>query len=84
LLAPCGEEARDLGKRYIEEAIRTAQAIGDDRLQKNARGWVNPESFNHGTASQRLKYFMQGFQSGNATKRALDQFFDPSVKPLDL
>jgi len=73
-----------LEKGDIEEAIRTAQAIGDDRLQKNARGWVNPESFNHGTASQRLKYFMQGFQSGDATKRALDQFFDPSVKPLDL
>lgn len=73
-----------LEKGDVEEAIRTAQAIGDDRLQKNARGWVNPESFNHGTASQRLKYFMEGFRSGNASKRMLDQFFDPSVKPLDL
>ncbi len=73
-----------LEKGDVEEAIRTAQAIGDDRLQKNARGWVNPESFNHGTASQRLKYFTEGFRSGNASKRVLDRFFDPSVKPLDL
>jgi predicted metalloprotease len=73
-----------LEKGDVEEAIRTAQAIGDDRLQKNAGRWVNPESFNHGTASQRLKFFMEGFQSGDASKRALDQFFDPSIKPLDL
>jgi predicted metalloprotease len=68
----------------IEAAITTARAIGDDRLQKKSRGWVSPESFNHGTAAQRLKYFMQGFKSGDASRRALDHFFNPEIRPLDL
>ena len=68
----------------IEAAITTAKAIGDDRLQKKSGGWVNPESFNHGTADQRLKYFMAGFKTGDASKRALDHFFATNVKPLDL
>lgn len=68
----------------VEAAITTAKAIGDDRLQKRSGGWVNPESFNHGTAAQRLKYFMAGFKTGDASKRALDHFFATDVKPLDL
>ena len=68
----------------IESAIKTAKAIGDDRLQEKSRGWASPESFNHGTASQRLKHFMAGFKSGDASKRALDRFFSTDVRPLDL
>jgi hypothetical protein len=49
----------------LEEAINTAQAIGDDRLQQQGQGYVNPESFSHGTASQRLKWFKVGYDTGD-------------------
>jgi predicted metalloprotease len=68
----------------VESAITTAKAIGDDRLQKSAKGWVNPESFNHGTSAQRLKWFTEGLKTGDAEKSALDRFFNPNVRPLDL
>ena len=68
----------------VDSAIRTAKAIGDDRLTQRAGQWVSPERFNHGTAAQRLKYFMQGFRTGDASKAALDQFFNADVRPLDL
>jgi len=48
----------------IEEAIRCAQAIGDDKLQKEAQGYVVPDSFTHGSSAQRAKWFMNGFKSG--------------------
>lgn len=48
----------------IEEALTAANAIGDDTLQKEARGYVVPESFTHGTSKQRVKWFKQGFQNG--------------------
>ncbi len=49
----------------IEEALNAASSIGDDRLQKQAKGYVVPESFTHGTSDQRVKWFKTGFQSGN-------------------
>lgn len=49
----------------LEEAITTAQVIGDDYLQKKAQGYVVPESFNHGTSQQRMKWFKRGFNSGD-------------------
>ena len=49
----------------IEEAIRTASAIGDDKLQKAAQGVVGPDSFTHGSSAQRTKWFNTGFQSGS-------------------
>ena len=49
----------------IEEAIRTASAIGDDKLQKAAQGVVVPDSFTHGSSAQRTKWFNTGFQSGS-------------------
>jgi predicted metalloprotease len=49
----------------VEEALTAASAIGDDRLQREARGTVVPESFTHGTSEQRMSAFQQGFQSGN-------------------
>ncbi len=48
----------------LEEALRTAAQIGDDRLQKRSQGYVVPESFTHGSAAQRTRWFKQGFQSG--------------------
>jgi predicted metalloprotease len=48
----------------IEEALNAATAIGDDRLQKQAQGYVVPESFTHGTSRQRVEWFRRGIESG--------------------
>jgi predicted metalloprotease len=48
-----------------EEALSTASAIGDDRLQQQGQGQVVPDSFTHGTSQQRMRWFQTGFQSGN-------------------
>jgi hypothetical protein len=48
----------------IEEALNAAAAIGDDRLQKQSRGYVAPDSFTHGSSAQRVRWFKQGLQSG--------------------
>ena len=57
-----------------EEAIRAAQAVGDDVLQRRATGRVMPEKFTHGTAAQRAKWFRLGFQTGDP--RAHDPFLE--------
>ncbi len=49
----------------IEEALTAANAIGDDRLQKQTQGYVVPDSFTHGTSEQRVRWFKKGFTSGN-------------------
>ena len=49
----------------IEEAIRCASVIGDDYLQKQAKGYVQPEKFTHGKSSSRVKWFKKGFATGN-------------------
>ena len=49
----------------LEEALNTASAIGDDRLQKQSMGRVVPDSFTHGTSAQRLAWFRRGFDSGD-------------------
>lgn len=48
----------------VEEALATATAIGDDRLQKQSQGTVVPDAFTHGTAEQRVRWFQRGFQGG--------------------
>jgi uncharacterized protein len=48
----------------IEEGLTAAAAIGDDRLQRQARGAVQPESFTHGSSEQRVRWFQRGFQGG--------------------
>jgi hypothetical protein len=52
----------------IEEALRCANAIGDDNLQKQARGVVVPDSFTHGTSAQRVKWFTRGFKTGDMSQ----------------
>ena len=49
----------------LEEAINTASVIGDDYLQKKARGYATPESFNHGTSRQRMRWLKKGFTTGD-------------------
>jgi len=50
----------------IEEAIASAASVGDDRIQKQSRGYVIPDSFTHGTSEQRMRWFMNGLKSGRA------------------
>jgi len=49
----------------IEEGLNAAAQIGDDTLQRNARGTVRPESFTHGSSAQRVGWFKRGLQGGN-------------------
>lgn len=56
----------------LEEAMGAASAVGDDRLQKAARGYVSPDSFTHGSSEQRMRWFRRGFESGDAA--ACDTF----------
>ena len=52
----------------IEEALATASAIGDDRLQRQSRGVVVPDSFSHGTSEQRVRWFRIGFDTGDPAR----------------
>jgi predicted metalloprotease len=54
-----------LDRDDIEEAIGAASAIGDDRLQQQAQGYVVPESFTHGTSEQRVRWFRKGWDTGD-------------------
>jgi len=56
----------------IEEGLRAASAIGDDRLQRQAQGYVVPESFTHGSSVQRMRWFQIGLEEG--TLSACDTF----------
>jgi predicted metalloprotease len=58
----------------IDEALTAASAIGDDRLQRQARGYATPESFTHGTSQQRVYWFKKGFTDG--TIRSCNSFLD--------
>jgi predicted metalloprotease len=49
----------------IEEALNAASNIGDDRLQKESRGYVTPDSFTHGSSAQRMRWFQQGYKTGD-------------------
>jgi predicted metalloprotease len=49
----------------IEEALNAASSIGDDRLQRQSRGYVAPDSFTHGSSAQRVRWFKRGIETGN-------------------
>lgn len=51
----------------VEEAMNAAQAVGDDTIQMQSRGYVVPDSFTHGTSAQRMKWFKRGFTTGNVS-----------------
>ena len=61
----------------VEEGLRAASAIGDDRLQKMTQGRVVPDAFTHGTSEQRVRWFRRGLETGNL--EACDTF---SANPL--
>jgi uncharacterized protein len=54
-----------LEKGDLEEALNAASAIGDDKLQRESRGRVTPDSFTHGTSAQRVKWFRKGYETGD-------------------
>jgi hypothetical protein len=56
----------------LEEALGAANAIGDDRMQRQARGYVVPDSFTHGSSAQRVRWFHRGLEAGDL--RACDTF----------
>ena len=51
----------------VDQALQTASAIGDDRLQKQAQGYVVPDAFTHGTSEQRKRWFLSGFNEGKVS-----------------
>jgi predicted metalloprotease len=62
------KENKWLEEGDIEEALNAANAIGDDRLQQQAQGYVVPDSFTHGTSEQRARWFKLGYTTGDITK----------------
>jgi len=56
----------------IEEGLRAAAAVGDDRIQMASRGYVSPESFTHGSSEQRMRWFRRGLEAGEV--KACDTF----------
>lgn len=59
------QELDYLDEGDIEEAIKAAAAVGDDRIQQSAQGYVVPDSFTHGTSEQRVRWFYKGFKAGD-------------------
>ena len=54
-----------INETQLDEAINAAQAVGDDRIQAKTQGRVDPESWTHGSAAQRKKWFLTGYQTGD-------------------
>lgn len=54
-----------LDDKDLRDALNAANAIGDDRIQMEAQGYVVPDAFTHGTSEQRMKWFRMGFESGD-------------------
>jgi hypothetical protein len=69
------EQKGILEKGDLEEALNAATQIGDDALQRRTQGYVVPDSFNHGTSQQRVRWFRKGFDSGKMS--ACDTFSGP-------
>lgn len=61
----------------IEEALNAANAIGDDRLQKQSQGRVTPDAFTHGTSEQRMYWFKKGYETGDISQG--DTFNSPDL-----
>ena len=68
-----------INDKDLMEAIKCAQVIGDDYLQKRAQGYAVPESFTHGTSAQRMKWFKLGFQTGDVRRATTFQESDATL-----
>jgi uncharacterized protein len=60
----------------VESALRAATAVGDDTLQRRSQGYVVPESFTHGTSTERVSWFKQGLAGGSI--QSCDTFSGPT------
>ena len=69
---PDQSDVESITEEDIREAITAAEAIGDDRIQEQATGTVNKESWTHGSSEQRVKWFSTGFKQG--TRESCDTF----------
>jgi uncharacterized protein len=58
------QSALKLSAADLDAALRAASAVGDDRLQRAAQGYVTPDSFTHGTSAQRMRWFRRGVEAG--------------------
>lgn len=74
------EKFNFIEKGDIESAIQSANAIGDDRLQKRATGFNSPENYTHGTSAQRVKWFRLGLETGDL--RMMKQIFEMPYNKL--
>ncbi|MDX2237752.1 MAG: neutral zinc metallopeptidase [Hyphomonadaceae bacterium] len=70
-------EGGQLDPGDLEEALNAAHQIGDDTLQTQSKGYAQPSTFTHGTSAQRMKWFRQGFTSGDP--RTCDTFTPPAA-----
>lgn len=59
------KQKRFLEEGDIEEALRAASAIGDDKIQLQSQGYVVPDAFTHGTSEQRMRWFYKGYETGD-------------------
>ena len=69
-LGPHHRAAALVEDRDVAQAMRAAASVGDDRLQRMGQGFVNPETFTHGTSAQRVQWFRRGFDSGKVSSCA--------------
>jgi predicted metalloprotease len=70
--AHANKNKRILEPGDVEEGLRAAAAVGDDRIQMASRGYVSPESFTHGSSEQRMRWFRRGLETGDL--KACDAF----------
>jgi predicted metalloprotease len=63
--ASANRNKRILEPGDVEEGLRAAAAVGDDRIQMASRGYVSPESFTHGSSEQRMRWFKRGLETGD-------------------